>query len=161
MAPRRGTRILPGLRSLGPRAFPAVKLSRSVQLSAGLMGVVALLNVVLLLLFFFLLGSSFVLQPGIAVTLPFSPFNLAPQANAQLVTLQAGPPLRIYLQDRAVSLDELGRQLAAYRGSPRSIILRADRGTPYESVVAVVNQALRQDYTVALATVPAPETATP
>jgi biopolymer transport protein ExbD len=142
-------------------AAPAVKLTRSVQLSAGPMGLVALLNVVLLLLFFFLLGSSFVLQPGIAVSLPFSPYNLAPQANARLVTLQGGPPLRIYLQDRAVNLEELGRQLAAYRGSPRSIILRADRGTPYEWVIAVVNEALRQDYTVALATVPAPEAVAP
>ena len=138
-----------------------MKLTRSAQLAAGPMSVVAPLNVVLLLLFFFLLGSSFVLQPGIAVTLPFSPFNLAPQTNAQLVTIQAGPPLRIYLQDRAVGLEELGRQLAAYRGSPRSIILRADRGTPYEVVVAVVNQALRQDYTVALATVPPPEPVAP
>ena len=56
-----------------------------------------------------------------------------------------------------MTLEELGRQLAAYRGSPRSIILRADRGTPYESVVAVMDQALQQDYTVALATVPVPE----
>ena len=124
------------------------------------MGVVALLTVVLLLLCFFLLGSSFVLQPGIAVTLPFSSFNLAPQVNARLVTLQAGPPLRIYLQDQPVTLEELGRRLRSFQGSPRAIILRADRGTPYESVVAVVNQALRQDYTVALATVPPPESAT-
>ena len=120
------------------------------------LGLVAVVNVVLILLFFFLLGSSFVLQPGIAVTLPFSPFNLPPQVNARLITLQPGPPLRIFYQDEPVTLEQLGQRLAEYRGSPRSIILRADRGTPYESVVTVMNQALRQDYNVALATVPPP-----
>ncbi len=133
-----------------------MKLTRTAPLSAGPLGFVALLNVVLLLLFFFVLGSSLVLQPGVAVTLPSASFNLSPQVNARLVTLQPGPPLRIFYQDQRVTLAELGRQLAAYRGSPRSIILRADRGTPYESVVAVMDQALKQDYTVALATVPVP-----
>ena len=135
-----------------------MKLVRSAPLAAGPLGLVALLNVVLLLLLFFLLGSSFVLQPGIEVTqLPFSSFNLPPQASARRVTLQPGPPLRIFYQNQRVTLDELGRLLAAYHGTPRTIILRADGGTPYESVVAVMNQALQQQYSVALATVPLPE----
>jgi biopolymer transport protein ExbD len=133
-----------------------VKLTRSQPLPTGPLGLVALLNVVLLLLFFFILGSSFVLQPGIAVTLPFSQFTLPPQVNAQLVTMQPGPPLRIFYHDHLVTVEELGRQLAGYRGSPRSIILRADRHTPYDAVAAVMNQALKQDFTVALATVPNP-----
>ncbi len=134
-----------------------MKLIRtSTSLPALPLSLVALVNVVLLLLLFFLLGSSFVLQPGIAVTLPFSQFNLPPQVNARLVTLQPGPPLRIFYDDQPVTLEQLGRRLAEYRGSPRSIVLRADRGTPYESVVAVMNQALRQDYTVALATIAPP-----
>ncbi len=137
-----------------------MKLTRTAATVSALpLGLVAVVNVVLILLFFFLLGSSFVLQPGISVTLPFSAFNLPPQVNARLVTLQPGPPLRIFYQDEPVTLEQLGRRLAEYRGSPRSVVLRADRGTPYESVVAVVNQALRQDYNVALATVPPPQEA--
>ncbi len=135
-----------------------MKLVRSAPIAAGPLGLVALLNVVLLLLLFFLLGSSFVLQPGIEVTqLPSASFNLPPQVNAQYVTLQPGPPLRIFYRDQRVTLAELGHQLAAYHGSPRTIILRADGGTPYESVVAVMNQALLQQYSVALATVPLPD----
>ncbi len=134
-----------------------MKLARSIALPAGPLGLAALLNVVLLLLFFFVLGSSLVLQPGISVTLPFSQFNLPPQANAQLITLLPGPPARIFYRDQPVTIGELGRQLAAYRGSPRSVIVRADRQTPYEAIMEVTNQALRQDFTVALATVPAPE----
>ena len=108
-----------------------MKLSRTASSVSVLpLGLVATVNVVLILLFFFLLGSSFVLQPGIAVTLPFSSFNLPPQVNARLVTLQPGPPLRIFYQDEPVTLEQLGRRLTEYRGSPRSIILRADRGTP-------------------------------
>ena len=135
-----------------------VKLTRSAPLATGPLGLVSLLNVVLLLLFFFLLGSSFVLQPGVMVTrLPYSPFNLPPQVNAQLVTLQPGPPLRIFYRDQRVTLEELGKQLAAYRGNPRQVALRADGGTPYEAVVAVMNQALLQDYSVTLVTIPGPE----
>lgn len=135
-----------------------MKLSRSAPLATGPLGLVSLLNVVLLLLFFFLLGSSFVLQPGVMVTrLPYSPFNLPPQVNARLVTLQPGPPLRIFYQDQRVTLEELGKQLAAYQGSPRTVTLYADGGTPYEAVVAVMNQALQQDYKVELATVPGAE----
>ena len=133
-----------------------MKLTRSTPLPSGPLGFVALLNVVLLLLFFFVLGSSFVLQPGIAVTLPFSQFSLPPQVDAQLVTMQPGPPPQIFYRDQPVSVEELGRQLASYRGSPRSVILRADRRTPYDAVVAVMNEALKQDFTVALATVPNP-----
>ena len=135
-----------------------MKLVRSAPLAAGPLGLVALLNVVLLLLLFFLLGSSFVLQPGIEVPqLPAASFNLPPQFNARLVTLQPGPPLRIFYQDQRVTLEELGRQLANYHGTPRTIILRADGGTPYQSVVAVMNQALQQQYSVALATVAGPD----
>ncbi len=133
-----------------------MKLTRSTPLPPGPLGFVAPLNVVLLLLFFFVLGSSFVLQPGIAVTLPYSQFTLPPQVNAQLVTMQPGTPAQIFYHDQPVSVAELGRQLAAFRGSPRSLILRADRGTPYDAVVAVMNEALKQDFTVALATVPNP-----
>jgi biopolymer transport protein ExbD len=134
-----------------------MKLTRSAPLSPAPLGLTALINVVLLLLFFFLLGSSFVLQPGIAVTLPSSIFNLPPQVNAQIITMQPGPPPRIFYRDRKVSLDELGRELIAFRGSPRSIILRADRGTPFELVVEVVNKSLQQGYSVALATAPPSE----
>ncbi len=135
-----------------------MKLTRTASpVSVLPLGLVATVNVVFILLFFFLLGSSFVLQPGIAVTLPFSSFNLPPQVNARTVTLQSGDTsVRIFYQDEPVTLEQLGQRLAAYRGSPRSIILRADRGTPYESVVTVMNQALQQHYNVALATVPPP-----
>ena len=129
-----------------------MKLTRLTTLSPAPMGFVALVNVVLLLLFFFLLGSSFVLQPGIAVTLPFSRFNLPPQVD--------GPPARVFYRDRQVSVDELDRELAAFGGSPRAVILRADRGTPCELVVAVIDRALKQGYSVALATAPPPD-ATP
>ena len=121
------------------------------------MGLVALLNVTLLLLFFYVLGSSFTLQPGISVTLPPSEFNLPPQSNARLITVQPGPPIRIFYQDQPVTAEELGRQLAAYKGSPKTVILRADKGTPYESVMGVLQQALRLHYSVALAAAPQPE----
>lgn len=135
-----------------------MKLTRSAPLPAGPLGLAALVNVVLLLLFFFLLGSSFVLQPGLAVSLPVSRFNLPPQVDAQIVSMRAGPPARVYYRDQQITVAALGQALAAFRGSPRSIILRADRQTPYDLVVSVVNQALEQGFSVSMATAPPPET---
>ncbi len=120
----------------------------------GIIGLVALMNVILLLLFFYTLGSSFVLQPGISVTLPASEFDLPPQSNARLITVQPGPPARIFYQDQPVTAEELDRQLATYQGSPKAVVVRADKGATYESVLGVLRQALRLHYSVALATAP-------
>ena len=53
-----------------------MKLTRTTNYHFGWLGIVPLIDVVFLLLFFFLLSSTFVLQPGISVSLPFSRFTL-------------------------------------------------------------------------------------
>lgn len=146
-----------------------MKLTRSatsVPVVGGLTGVVPLVNVVLLLLLFFLLGSSFVLQPGVSVTLPTSRLQLAPMVNAPVVSILRGNPPRIYFLDQAVSAEELTTKLTALRSpgpegklpsSPagnRSVVIRADRGTPYETVMAVGSRALEAGFNVVLATAP-------
>ena len=133
-----------------------MKLSRTAPLAAGPLGLTALLNVVLLLLFFFVLGSSLVLQPGTgrdAAARFVSHFR--PRSTPGWSLSSPGRRCGFFTWTNASRWRNSGGELAAYRGSPRSIILRADRGTPYESVVAVMDLALKQDYTVALATVPA------
>lgn len=126
---------------------------------AGFLGLAPLVNIVLLLLLFFLLGSAFVLQPGVAVSLPPSRFQLAPLVDAQIVSVLPGQPTRIVLSDQFVSLEELGARLQAFRGGNRSLIVRGARGTPYETVVAICGQALEQGFNVVLATAPEPGTA--
>ena len=132
-----------------------MKLTRTGQISFGWLYVFPLLDVVFLLIFFFLLSSNFVLQPGIAVTVPFSRFTLGPQPNQQIVSITGGPNPAIYLRDQKVTLDELGPALALTKKEGRSIVIKADRRASYDLVMAVTNAALERGITsVALATTP-------
>lgn len=146
-----------------------MKLTRTQRPAVGLFTgalLAPLVNVVLLLLLFFLLGSSLVLQPGVAVSLPAADAGLALPAlpDSLVVSIQRGNPPRVYFQDQPVSLEELTVRLAAAAGrgdggnggapAGRTVVLRADRGTPYEAVVAVGGRALAAGYPVVLATAP-------
>lgn len=119
-----------------------------------------LVNVVLLLLFFFLLGSSLVQQPGVALDLPPAPtggaagLTVPSVPDALVVSIQRDNPPRIYFQDRPVSAEELAGRLAAAGGVGRPVVLRADRGTPYETVMAVSARALAAGHPVVLASAP-------
>ncbi len=134
-----------------------MKLSRTTTLSFGWLYVFPLLDVVFLLIFFFLLSSSFVLQPGIAVSVPFSRFTLAPQPNQQIISITGGPSPAIYLRDQKVTLAELGPALELAKREGRSIVIKADRQVSYDLVMAVTNAALEHGISsVALATNPQP-----
>ncbi|CAN5492706.1 hypothetical protein BH20VER3_BH20VER3_08660 [soil metagenome] len=134
-----------------------MKLSRTITISFGWLYVFPLLDVVFLLIFFFLLSSSFVLQPGIAVTVPFSRFTLGPQPNQQIISITGGPSPAIYLRDQKVTLAELGPALDIAKREGRSIVIKADRLVSYELVMAVTNAALERGIaSVALATNPQP-----
>src|SRR5450631_3108614 len=130
-----------------------MKLSRTSNISFGWLYVFPLLDVLFLLIFVLLLSSNFVLQPGIAVTVPFSRFTLGPQPNQQIISITGGPSPAIYLRDRKVTLEQLGSDLDAVKREGRSIVIKADRLTPYDLVMAVTNAALERGITsVAFAT---------
>jgi biopolymer transport protein ExbD len=130
-----------------------MKLTRTSNYQFGWLGIIPLLDVVFLLLFFFLLSSTFVLQPGISVSLPFSRFTLGPQVNQQIISITGGAAPVIYFRDQKVTLGQLGPLLEKAKDEGRPIIIKADRSTPYELVVAVTNAALEHGISsVALAT---------
>ncbi len=132
-----------------------MKLSRTKEYNFGWFFVVPLLDVIFLLIFFLLLSSNFVLQPGISVSVPFSRFTLGPQLNPQIVSITGGATPAIYFRDQKVALDQLGPLLDAAKRDGRPIIIRADRTTPYQTVVSVTNAALEKGITaVSLATTP-------
>ncbi len=133
-----------------------MKLSRTKEYHFGWLGVISMIDVVFLLIFFFLLSSNFVLQPGISVSLPVSRFTLGPQINPQIISITGGAAPAIYFRDQKVALEQLGPLLDAAKKEGRPIIIKADRLTPYELVVAVTNAALEHGITsVSLATAPA------
>lgn len=132
-----------------------MKLIRTKEYNFGWLVVIPLLDVVFILVFFLLISSHFMLQPGIAVSMPFSRFTLGPQINQQIISITGGAAPAIYFRDQRVTLEQLGPMLDAAKRDGQSIIIKADRLTPYEMVVTVTNAALEHGITsVALATTP-------
>jgi biopolymer transport protein ExbD len=132
-----------------------MKLSRTKDYNFGWLVMIPLLDVVFILVFFLLISSHFVLQPGISVSMPFSRFTLGPQINQQIISITGGAAPAIYFRDQKVTLEQLGPLLDAAKRDGQSIIIKADRFTPYEMVVDVTNAALEHGITsVALATSP-------
>ena len=128
-----------------------MKLQRTVRFNPELLNLIPLVTVLFLLLALVTLSNTFVLQPGISVTLPLSSFALGPQRNAHVVTIAAGAVPVIYFQDHPVSIAEFDRQLTRAGVHERSLIVRADRGVPFDIVSQVMNIGLQQGYSVAIA----------
>jgi biopolymer transport protein ExbD len=132
-----------------------MKLSRTKDFNFGWLMVVPAIDILFLLIFFLMLSSNFILQPGIAVSLPFSHFTLSPQQNIQIISITGGSVPAIYFRDQKTTVEKLGPLLDAAKRENRSIIVKADRYTPYDLVVAVTNAALDHGITsVSLATAP-------
>ncbi len=132
-----------------------MKLSRTKEHDFGWLMIVPAIDLVFLLIFFLLLSSNFILQPGIAVSLPFSRFTLGPLQNQQIISITGGGVPAIYFRDQKTTLEKIGPLLDAAKRENRFIVIKADRLTPYELVVAVTNAALEHGISsVALATAP-------
>ena len=127
-------------------------LTRTLKFSPALFSIIPLINVIFLVVLFFTLSSRFVLQPGMAVTLPASSFTLGPRVDAQIVSVTAAPVPVIYHRDQRVTLDELRQRLAETRVRERSLIVKADKNTPYDLVVRITDEALKLGFSVILAT---------
>jgi len=110
------------------------------------------LTVLLLLLAVFPLSMGFLLQPGIAVNVPSSPFLLAPQRDFEVVSVTSPPGAAVYFQDAPVAPGQLRHALAGIRNRTKSVIIKADRDAPYGLVVQAMNDALAGGFSVVLAT---------
>ena len=130
-----------------------MKLTRTKEYNFGWLVLFPVVDVAFLLMFFLLLSSNFILQPGISLSLPFSKFTLGPQVNQQIISISGGAVPAIYFRDQKITLEQLGPLLDAAKRENRSIIIKADRATPYDMVMAVTNAALEHGISsVALAT---------
>lgn len=135
---------------------PLVRLTRNLKVNPALLAVIPLVTVLFLVVIFFALSSRFVLQPGLAVSLPASSFTLDPRQDAQIVSIVSAPVPAIYFHEQKVAREELAEHLRKVPGRQRSLIVRADRATPYEEVIGVMNVALQQGFSIVLATSPEP-----
>jgi biopolymer transport protein ExbD len=134
-----------------------MKLTRALRFNPVLFGIVPIVNVLFLVVIFFALSSRFQLQPGIAVTLPFSSWMLEPQRSPEVLSITSGAAPVIYFQDRKWTLDEISKALSRPASKEQTLIIRADRNVPYEMIVRVSDSALRAGMSVVLATAPQPQ----
>ena len=88
------------------------------------------------------------------VTLPVSAYTLTPQGDTPIVSITAAPVGAIYFRDEKVTLEELGTRLAIGHARGHSLIVKADRSTPYDMLVQVMNAGLAQGFSIVLATDP-------
>jgi len=128
-----------------------MKLSRSPRNNLEFFHLIPLVNVLFLTLAFVTLARAFVLQPGLAVTLPGSPFMLSVPRHAQIVSITAGGAPTLYFQDRAVDWEELAARLTRASLQERALIIRADKAVPFEWVARVMNLGLARGYSVSVA----------
>jgi len=136
-----------------------MKLTRTLHFPAWLFNVIPLVNVMFLVVIFFAISSRFVLQPGLAVTLPASSFTLEPHEGAQIVSITSSPVPAIYHHDQRVTFEELRQRLdqlshpVAKSGlKERFVIIKADKDTPYDIIVQITDTALNLGFKVILAT---------
>jgi len=131
-----------------------MKLTRTVKFHPALFGLIPIINVLFLVVLFFSVSSRFVVQPGIGVTLPFSSWTLGPQKDPQILTITGGAAPAIFFRDRRWEITDIRTALSAPDLKDHTLIVKADRSTPYALVIRVVNEGLRAGLPVVLATAP-------
>jgi biopolymer transport protein ExbD len=129
-----------------------VKLRRSLAPNPVLIAFAPAFGLALNLIFFLLLGTSFMLQPGVAIDVPRSPFLLSPQRNPRIISVTAPPLSTIFFENEEVDLARLRERLQKLPGRSQTIIIKADKRALYENVSAVMNVALETGFPVVLAT---------
>ena len=129
-----------------------MKLVRTAEPHPALIFVAPALDVVLILLFFLVLSTSFLLQPGVAVSVPDSPFLLAPQRDPQVISVTAAPTSAVYFENQQVSFETLRGKLESQNGRKRTIVIKADRLAPFDLIARVMTVSLELGYPTVVAT---------
>ena len=129
-----------------------MKLQRNFNPGFGLLLLAPVADVFALLLIFLLLSGGLLLQPGVAVKPPDSPFLLAPQHDPRVVTITGSPMPAIYFENKRIDARELDARLGAIAGGARTIVIKADQRAPVDLLVQVTNAAITRGFSVVLAT---------
>lgn len=134
-----------------------MKLELSQKINIGLYYAIAAIDVLFLLLIFFLLGSSFVLQPGVKVELPFSTSTMHPKPNMVVITIQAGSPPLIFYNGAKVEFNELDSLInLAFKDDKNIIektsIIQADKNVSFGIVFEISNLLLQKGFELSYAT---------
>jgi len=129
-----------------------LKLQRSPSLHPALIFIAPSVDVVLVLVFYIILSTSFLLQPGVAVSVPDSPFLLAPQRDPLIISIVAAPLSAVYFENEETSLEALRKKLQDRTSRNHTLIIKTDRHAPFEKLAAVMNISLGLGYPTVVAT---------
>jgi biopolymer transport protein ExbD len=123
-----------------------MKFRRRLELQSNL-NLVPMVDVVFQLVLFFLVSTTFVLAPGIKLTLPASGTSESVAMERMVVTIVS--PGEVYVnKERFAGLPELGEWLGrmpeAEKKQVTAVIIEADQDVPYGLMVQALD-ALRQN----------------
>src|SRR5260370_20182575 len=108
-----------------------MKFRRTKEYNFGWLVVFQLIDVVFLLIFFLLLSSNFVLQPGVAVSAPSSPFLLGAQQNQQIISITGGAVPAIYFRGQKLTVVPPVPLAAAAKADNPPLIFNTDSHTSF------------------------------
>ncbi len=144
-----------------------IKLPRHLHPLRGPIDLAPLIGVVLLLLLFFMLGSTFVLQPGIRVDPPRSLYGTGAPSNTFIVTVMLEAERRdpatgavqprqpvIFFNDQVLALPELQKALQNLnkKRSSTPLVVKADKDVPLGLLTDIMNAAMASGLSVVIAT---------
>lgn len=112
-------------------------------LACGRPDAIPLINVALLMFLFLMVQSAFVLQPGVVVRLPASPFTSGVPYGAMVVTIsQEG---MVFFNDERIPLAGLADAFArtAHDHPDATLIIEADGRVNHQKLVEVYNKAMQ------------------
>lgn len=109
---------------------------------------IPMIDVVLNLVFFFMVTTTFVVAPGIALTLPTSTTS-EPVAVGKL-TITVVSESEVYLDSEPYTMVTLSERLASYseeeKGKTKSVVIEGDRTIPYSLMVDVLDVLRRNGF---------------
>jgi biopolymer transport protein ExbD len=116
-----------------------MRFKRHIQLEHGLqqIDVVPLINTVFLLFIFFVFTSSFVMRPGMKVSL--SKAVTSDIASGNTLEVMVSSDNALYLNGIALTRQELRSTLDQISGRSVSLLIKADKAVPLGRVVEIWN----------------------
>lgn len=112
-----------------------MKFKRRTELKKGQLDIAPLIDVVFLLLIFFMLTSSFIFQPGIKVNLPKAVTSEAVHEKSLVILITDRD--FIFLNDRAITTNELNSRLRIAAKEKKPLLIKADRRASMGKIVEI------------------------
>ncbi len=112
------------------------------RLACNLIDSAPFIDVILIIFLFFIMNSSFVLQPGIKINLPTTPFLSGTKYGTMIVTLSQED--MVFFNDERTTLNGLASAFsqAHHQDPDGTLIIEADGRVSHDTLVGIYNMAI-------------------